>query len=121
MSGRSYLTGLTLLGFVAGLAVAVASPATRTEIAWGVAIGSLVQAPLGWITVRSVGTERLQVIWAVGMLIRVTMVAVTGLLLVPALHWDMVPLLGSLVLTILLLLALEVWTVMRENSGINAR
>jgi hypothetical protein len=121
VSGRRYLTGLTLLGFVAAVALALVAPPMRTTIVWGIAIGSLVQAPLGWITVRSVGTERLQVIWALGMLIRVTIVGVTGLLLVPALHWDMVPLLGSLVLTILLLLGLEVLTVMRENSGINAR
>ena len=121
MSGRWYLAGLTLLCFVAAGTAALVWPATRTEIVWGVAIGSMVQAPLGWITVRSLGTERLQVIWALGMLIRVTLVAVTGLVLVPALQWDVVPLLGSLVLTILLLLALEVLTVMRETSGINAR
>ena len=121
MSGRWYLAGLTLVCCVAGAAAALVPPATRTEIVWGVAIGSLVQAPLGWITIRSVGTERLQVIWALGMLIRVTLVAMTGLILVPALQWDMIPLLGSLVLTILLLLALEVLTVTRETSGINAR
>jgi hypothetical protein len=112
--------GLTLLGLVGAAAVVLVLPSTRNEIVWGVALGSLVQAPLGWITVRSVGTDRLQVIWALGILIRLLTVAVTGLILVPALHWDIVPLLGSLLLTILLLLALEVVTVMRENSGINA-
>ena len=116
-----YLTGLTLLGVGAVVAAELVSPGIRTEIVSGIALGLIVQAPLGWITVRNVGTERLQVIWVVGILVRLTVVAVAGVVLVPVFHWQMVPLLGSLVLTILMLLALEVLTVMRGNSGINVR
>jgi membrane protein DedA with SNARE-associated domain len=101
--------------------VVLASPATRIELAAGIGLGLLVQAPLGWLTVRSVGTERFQLVWVLGMIIRLAVVALAGLILVPAVDWQMVPTLGALVVTILVLLVVEVLTVMRKNSGIEAR
>ncbi len=56
-----------------------------------------------------------------GMMVRLALVVLAGLVLVPALRWQMVPALGGLVGAILVLLAVEVVTVMRENSGIKAR
>lgn len=84
-------------------------------------LGLLVQAPLGWYTIRSVGTERFQLVWVLGMMIRLAMVALAGLVLVPALHWQLVPALAGLVVTILVLLVVEVLTVMRQHSGIKER
>jgi uncharacterized membrane protein len=55
------------------------------------------------------------------MIIRLAVVALAGLILVPAVDWQMVPTLGALVVTILVLLVVEVLTVMRKNSGIEAR
>ena len=109
---------------VAGLGAAVvglASPETRLEFAAGIALGLLVQAPLGWLTVRSVGTERFQLVWLLGMMVRLAVVAIAGLVLVPALDWEMVPTLAGLVVTILVMLVVEVLTVVKENSGIKAR
>lgn len=85
------------------------------------AIGFLVQAPLGWLHVRSLGTARFQLVWGLGMLTRLATVAITGLVLVPALRWQMAPALAGLVTTILVLLLVEVLTVVRKNSGIKAR
>ncbi len=116
-----YLSGLVTVGVFGAVGVALASPAGRTELAGGIALGFLVQAPLGWLTVRSLGTEKFQVVWALGMVIRLAMVALTGLVLVPALGWRMAPTLAGLVTTILVLLVVEVVTVMRENSGLKAR
>ena len=118
---RRYLSGLATVGVFAAVGLAQASPAGRTELAGGIALGFLIQAPLGWWTVRSLGTAKFQVVWALGMLIRLAMVAVTGLVLVPALGWRMAPTLAGLVTTILVLLGVEVLTVMRENSGLKAR
>jgi heme A synthase len=101
--------------------VGMAAPAIRPELAWGVGLGLLVQAPLGWWTVRSVGTERFQVVWVLGMVIRLALVALVGLVLVPALRWQMVPTLAGFVGAILVLLVVEVLTVLRENSGIRER
>jgi hypothetical protein len=122
MTGRGrYLSGLAVVAAVGALVIGRVSPAVRQEVAWGIGLALVVQAPLGWLTVRSVGTGRFQMVWALGMLVRLGLVAVAGLVLVPALHWQMAPTLAGLVGTILVLLLVEVLTVMRENSGIEAR
>jgi uncharacterized membrane protein len=122
MTGRGrYLSGLAVVAAVGALVIGRVSPAVRQEVAWGIGLALVVQAPLGWFTVRSVGTGRFQMVWALGMLVRLGLVAVAGLVLVPALHWQMAPTLAGLVGTILVLLLVEVLTVMRENSGIEAR
>jgi heme A synthase len=120
-AGGRYLSGLALAAMAGAAIVVLASPATRIELAAGIGLGLLVQAPLGWLTVRSVGTERFQLVWVLGMIIRLAVVALAGLILVPAVDWQMVPTLGALVVTILVLLVVEVLTVMRKNSGIEAR
>jgi heme A synthase len=120
-AGGRYLSGLALAAMAGAVIVVLASPATRIELAAGLGLGLLVQAPLGWLTVRSVGTERFQLVWVLGMIIRLAVVALAGLILVPAVDWQMVPTLGALVVTILVLLVVEVLTVMRKNSGIEAR
>jgi hypothetical protein len=48
-------------------------------------------------------------------------VALAGLVLVPALDWQMVPILAALVVTLLVLLLVEVLTLLWDNSGIKAR
>lgn len=122
MSARGrYLGGLGMVAVLGAAVVGLASPAIRIELASGIGLGLLVQAPLGWMTVRSVGTERFQMVWAIGMMMRLALVVLAGLVLVPALHWQMIPALGGLVGAILVLLAVEVLTVMRENSGVRAR
>lgn len=110
-----------MVALLVAAVVALASPAIRIELLSGIGLGLLVQAPLGWLTVRSVGTGRFQAVWAMGMMIRLGLVAIAGLVLVPALGWEMVPALAGLVGAILVLLAVEVLTVMRENSGMKAR
>ena len=122
MSARGlYLGGLAAVAGLAAIIVALADPAIRLELAAGTGLGLLLQAPLGWITVRSVGTERFQLVWLLGMAIRLATVALAGLVLVPALGWQMVPALAGLVVTLLVMLLVEVLAVMRENSGVGAR
>jgi heme A synthase len=120
-AGQSYLLGFACVAVLgAGLAWAVA-PSLRREVVSGVLLGIVVQAPLGWWTVRSIGTGRFQLVWVLGMLIRLAVLAITGLLLIPALGWQMVPVLGALVVTVLVLLLIEVMTAVREHSGNKAR
>jgi heme A synthase len=97
------------------------SPQVRREVAWGVGIALLVQAPLGWWTVKSIGTDRFQLVWVLGMVIRVALVALAGLILVPELRWELVATLGALVGTMLVLLVVEVLAVLGKNSEIKAR
>jgi ABC-type proline/glycine betaine transport system permease subunit len=120
-AGKRYLIGFALVGIAgAGLAGA-AGPALRSDVSWGILLGLLVQAPLGWWTIRSIGSERFQLVWAAGMVIRLAVVAITGLVLVPMFGWRMVPALGALVTTLLALLLVEVVTALREHSGITER
>lgn len=120
-AGGRYLAGLAAAAAAGALVTGLVSPAIRQEAAWGIGIGLLVQAPLGWLTVRSVGTQRFQVVWVAGMLLRLALVAVAGLVLVPALRWEMVPVMAGLVGAILVLLVVEVLTVLRQNSEIRER
>ena len=116
-----YLGGL-LLAALAAVVVVLAVPGDiRPEIAWATAIGLLIQAPLGWVTVRSLGTERFQLVWGLGMVLRLAAVALAGLILVPGLRWEMGPTLGALVATMLALLVVEVVTVVGKSSEIEAR
>jgi hypothetical protein len=91
------------------------------EVTAGVLLGLSVQAPLGWWTVRSIGTERFQLVWVAGMLIRLSLVGVTALVLVPAFAWRLPPALGALVVTVLVLLLVEVLTAVQGHSGIKLR
>jgi heme A synthase len=119
--GARYLGGLLVVATLGLVAVLAVSPDIRREVASGIGLALLVQAPLGWWTVRSVGTERFQLVWVLGMVTRLALVAIAGLILVPELRWEMVATLAALVATMLLLLVVEVVTVMGKNSEIKAR
>ena len=119
-AGSRYLSGLLVVVLMSLVAVFAVSPDVRREVASGIGLGLLVQAPLGWWTVSSIGTERFQLVWVLGMVIRVALVAVAGLILVPQLRWELVATLASLVGTMLVLLVVEVVAVLGKNSEIKA-
>jgi len=121
MAGGRYLSGLLVVAAIGFGAVFIVSPDTRREVAWGIGLGLLVQAPLGWWTVRSVGTGRFQLVWVLGMVIRLAVLAIAGLILVPELRWELVATLAALVATMLVLLVVEVLTILGKNSEIKAR
>ena len=116
-----YLSGLLVVAALGLVAVLAVSPNIRREVGSGIGLGLLIQAPLGWWTVKSVGTERFQLVWVLGMVIRLVMVAVAGLILVPQLRWEMVATLAALVATMLVLLVVELVTVLGKNSEIKVR
>ena len=118
--GAWYLGGLGLAAAIGAIALSVAPPAIRDDLAGSIAVGFLVQAPLGWWHVRTLGTERFQLVWGAGMLIRLLSVGVTALILVPAFRWQLGAALAGLLGTIAILLFVEVLAVMRKSSGINA-
>lgn len=119
--GGRYLSGLLLVAAVGSGAAFIVSPEIRREVTGGIALGFLVQAPLGWWTVRSVGTQRFQLVWVLGMVFRLAVVAIAGLILVPELRWEMVATLAALVATMLALMLVEVLTLLGKNSEIKAR
>jgi hypothetical protein len=114
-AGR-YVAGVAAVG-AAGLLVAAASPAgSRPGILWGLATGLLLQAPLGWWTLRAVGTERFLLVWGLGMLVRFAVVAVAAFALMPASKGLAAPMLATMVAILVALLLVEGVVAMREYS-----
>jgi heme A synthase len=111
-----YLAGLIGAGLLGALVIAMANPPLREEIGAGVLAGLLVQTPLGWWTLRSIGTERFQLVWLGGMVIRFAIVALAALVLAPLYGWDTGAMLLSLVATLMVLLMVEAITAVREHS-----
>jgi heme A synthase len=120
-SGRRYLTGFILVAVIGAGMIAWVPHELRDEVGWGLLIGLLVQAPLGWWTIRSIGKRRFLGVWAGGMLVRLLVLAISGFLLVPAFGWEIAPALGALLMTLVALLVLEVVIAMREQSGMARR
>jgi hypothetical protein len=95
----------------------IAAPHHRTGALWGVFAGLVLQAPLGWITLRAIGTERFMQVWGLGMLVRLAVVGVAAIILVPALGAEAPPMLVSMVAVLGTLLVIEGIVAMREHSG----
>jgi hypothetical protein len=101
----------------AGLVAAAAMPGpARAGILWGLAVGLLLQAPLGWWTLRTVGTERFLTVWGLGMLVRFAVVAVAALALMATPEQLATPMLATMVGTLVALLLVEGAVAMREHS-----
>lgn len=113
---RRYLVGLAAAGVLGIVATRVARPSLREEIAAGVVIGLLVQAPLGWWTLRSIGTEKFQLVWIGGMMLRLALVGVAAVALSKQYRWEAGTFLMALVATLLILLLVEAITAAQEHS-----
>jgi hypothetical protein len=111
-----YLLGLLIVALVGAVVAAVAPPGSRDEVGAGVLLALLVQAPLGWWTLRSIGTEKFQLVWVGAMIIRMVVVALAALVLARVYRWDAGALLLTLVVTLLALLLVEAVTAVREHS-----
>jgi hypothetical protein len=110
------VVGLVAVGVVGALVVMVAPARLRQEIAAGVVAGLLIQAPLGWWTLRSIGTGKFQIVWVSGMVIRLVIVAFAALILAPVYRWDAGALLLTLVATLLAALLVEAATAVWKHS-----
>jgi hypothetical protein len=113
---RGYLLGVALVAAAgAGLVLAVPG-AVRAEVIWGVVTGLVLQTPLGWWALRSIGRDEFMLVWALGMLVRLTVVGIAGLALIPVLGLRAGPMLGSMVGVLVALLLVEGVTAAREHS-----
>ncbi len=115
LAGR-YVAGVAAVGS-AGLLAAAASPAElRPGVLWGLAVGLLLQAPLGWWTLRAIGTARFFTLWGLGVLVRFAVVAVAAFALLPAPDRLATPMLVTMVGVLLALLLVEGAVAMRATS-----
>lgn len=105
--GGRYLAGL---GLVVGAAAAVGAalgPGVRAGVWLAAGLALVVQGPLGWWLVRSVGTPRLLAVWAIGMLARLILLGGTAFVVLPATGLEPAPALVALAVLLILLLFLE--------------
>jgi hypothetical protein len=113
---RRYLIGLAAAGVLGILATRLARPELREEIAAAVVIGLLLQAPLGWWTLRSIGTEKFQLVWVGGMVLRLVLIGVAAVVLSGQHRWEAGAFLLALVATLVILLLVEAVTAAQEHS-----
>ena len=119
LAGR-YVAGVAAVG-VAGLAlVAVVPDGSRPGMAWGLIVGVVLQAPLGWWTLRAIGTERFLTLWGLGILVRLAVVAIAAFAVIPALGDGAAPMLVTMVGVLIALLLVEGVVAMREHSRENS-
>lgn len=114
--GGSYLAGVGVVAVLAAGLTLVVPAGIRAEVGWGSAVGLLLQTPLGWWALRSIGTERFLPVWGLGMLVRFAVVGIAGLVVIPALADRAGPMLGSMVGVLVALLFVEGLTALREHS-----
>ena len=111
---KTYLIGLALVAVIMTGVVLRFSEVSRPSGFAMIALGILVQGPLGWWMVKAVGTPRFIGAWVMGMLARFGLLAVAAFLIFPLMHWSLSP--GLIVLAVvlfamLLLEGLVVWIV----------
>ncbi len=105
--GTRYLAATALFALLAAGASRLVPESWRP--AWWLALGVtlLLQTPLGWRLVASLGTTGFLLAWVAGMLLRLLAVAVTGLVVVPMLGWAPAPALLTLVGFLVVSLVIE--------------
>jgi hypothetical protein len=120
-AGRRYALGLVLVALLDAAVTALLPDAFRREAWLALVLALVVQAPLGWWLVESVGTSRMPAVWVVGMLARLGLVAVAGLVLVPARGLRAEGLLIPLALLLMVFVLLEGVVLMVQHSRVETR
>jgi len=114
--GRRYLAGVAIVAAGSAVLTALVPAPDRALVGWGAFVGLLLQAPLGWLALRSLGSERFMAVWGLGMLVRLTTVAVAGLIVLPVLGSRSWPMLGTMVGVLVALLLVEGAAALREHT-----
>jgi ABC-type transporter Mla maintaining outer membrane lipid asymmetry permease subunit MlaE len=114
--GQRYLTGVAAVSAAGALLSAMVPGGVRGSVVWGILTGLVLQVPLGWLALRSIGTDHFMASWVAGMLVRLAAVGVAGLVVAPQAPDAAGPMLGSMVGVLVALLLIEGYTAAREHS-----
>lgn len=120
-ASRQYLIGAGVIAVAALPLGWLVEPVSRPGVWLGLGLALAAQLPLGWWLLESVGTRRFIPVWVLGMLLRLLLVGLTGLVIVPALHWPLGPALISLAVLLVSFLLLEGAVLLFRDSQIEAR
>lgn len=120
-AGRWYWLGVAVIATIATMAALRLDPAAGDGVWLALALTLTIQAPLGWWLIRAVRRGQAVGVWALGMAVRFGLVALVGLVLLPALGWPLGPGLVGLASLLLGLLLLEGAVLWLEHFGSEAR
>ncbi len=120
-AARRYSGGL--LAIALGVVVlGIALPGDARNSLWLALVAAVVlQGPLGWWLLRSVGRSRFLLVWAIGMVARFALLALLAWIVVPALGWPALPALVGFAAILFALLLLEALVLLLEHSHVEAR
>jgi hypothetical protein len=104
---RRYLMGMGALSLLSLGYIALAPAAWRPALWLALGLAMVVQIPLGTWLLATVGRDRFLAVWVLGMLARLVLIGVAGLVLFPALRSPSGPGLLTLVGLLMASLALE--------------
>ena len=104
---RRYLLGTVLIALLTAALGPIIGPKLRPAVLLSLGLALVVQVPLGYWLIVAVGTRRFLAAWVLGMLLRMGMVGLTGLVILPALGWALGPTLIALLILLLLFPLLE--------------
>ena len=114
-AGRGYAMGLAFVG-LAGVGIGLILPPEVRAGWWpALVLGLVVQAPLGWWVISSLGRPSFLVAWGAGLLARFGLVGLAAFVLVPQLGWPPSATLLSLVVVLVALMTVEMAVVYRES------
>ena len=118
-AGRRYALGLAAVTVAAAGLIALLGGGAERWLA--LAMAAVVQGPLGWWVVESVGKPRFLAVWVTGMLVRLALVGVAGLVIVPLAQLHAAAMLVPLVLLLVVLVLLEGVVLMGQHSVQHSR
>jgi hypothetical protein len=101
--------------------LAFAPPVWRPALWLALGLAMSVQIPLGTWLLASLGSDRFLPVWVLGMLTRLALIGVAGLVLFPAFHWPVAPGLITLLLLLMASLALEGLVLLFEFREVGAQ
>ena len=118
---RWYLSGLaitTLIGALVGLRM---GPSARPGIWLACVLTVVMQGPLGWWLVRSIGRPEFMVAWVIGMLARISLLGLMAFVVLPLLGWPLEPALLAAAGLLMAMLIVESVVALRAGPSVEAK
>lgn len=104
---RYALLALLVVAVTVAAGLLLVAPEDRTAMWVGLVAALVVQGPLGWWVVSSIGTQRFVVTWGLSLLARLLLIALLAFVVVPGIGLAATPLLITAVAALAALLMVE--------------
>lgn len=113
---RYALLALIVVAATMAVGIWMVPAADRTAVWVGLISAIVVQGPLGWWVISSIGSQRFVVTWGLSLLARLALIGLLAFVVVPAAGLSATPLLVTAVLVLAALLLVEGTVALLELS-----